>query len=239
MDTLIGLLIGFGIAVILYAAWRLRRQDGHAQPRTEATHTLESMRAVGELVALKVYTQQVVTRSEHLLGEWGERWLNWLFSAKKMAMIFEFVVDFRYDLKSNMFNFTPQGETGLRIQLPPCFYEIQMRDIRIYDEAASKFVPMLLPGFLSQMLGGKFNESDKNQLIRAARQEAEGMARELSERLQRDVQRSAKATLSSIAQSAGFEEVKFKFTGRGPVIRSIDSTDLEQEAEKAVQQTED
>ncbi len=48
--------------------------------------------------------------------------LSWVLSGKKMAMIFEFDIDFRYDLRSPDFIIEEQGEKKYRLKMPHCFF---------------------------------------------------------------------------------------------------------------------
>jgi hypothetical protein len=229
---LFGLLIGVAGTVI--AALWLRGGKGGGAKHTEVRSSVDSMRAVGELVVLKVVTQQIVTQSDHMLGEWGEKWMKWLVSSKKTAMIFEFVVDFRYDLKSPQFGVETIGETTLKLTLPPCFYEIQLKDISFYDERAAALAPILLPDWLGQVFGGRFTEREKNELIQAARGRAESLAKDLAGRMIGEVRTSAEATLRSIARSMGYESVDFRFSDSAPVQGEVDLSKIEKEAATAL-----
>jgi hypothetical protein len=238
MDNLIFAIFGgvcLAIGAWLGLWWRRRgRRGGAGAPAISIMSSIEGLRAVGELVVLKVVTQQIVTKSDHLLGDWGEKWLAWLLSSKKTAMIFEFVVDFRYDLRDARFQARLADGGSVEFQMPPCFYEIQMKDIRIYDERASALVPVILPEWIGQIFGGKFSEKEKNQLIRAARMEAEGLARQLAGRMMGEVRHSADATLRLIARGIGCGEVRCLFQDQPPEQRAIDVTAIEQSADRAV-----
>ncbi|MCG3197565.1 MAG: DUF4230 domain-containing protein [Candidatus Omnitrophica bacterium] len=237
MDNLLaGILVGCLLSLFAWLALRGMIRKAPKENPTEVRANLESLRAVGELVVLKVYTQQIVTRTDHLFGDWGEKWLQWLVSAKKTAMIFDFVVDFRYDLKSPLFRPEVSGNDRIRFTMPPCFYEIQMKDIRIYDEKAAALVPLLLPEWIGQIFGGKFSEKEKNALIRAARQEAEGLARELTQKILGEVQRSAEATLRSIASAMWFKEAEFAFNEGLSMQGTVDLSPIEATAKQAVGQ---
>ena len=148
-------------------------------------------------------------------------------------MIFDFVVDFRYDLKSPRFIPKIVGEAGLEFGMPPCFYEIQLKDIRIYDERGAALVPLLLPEWIGQIFGGKFTEKEKNQLIAAAREEAQSLARSLADRMIGEVQRSAESTLRPIARSLGFSDCSFRFSAETPVQGQVDLTNIERAVEGA------
>ena len=238
-----GLLIGLFLGVIgmLIASWFWRRsRSAHAPAPDISVHSsIETLKAVGELVVLKVFTQQIVTKSDHLFGAAGEKWLGWMLSSKKTAMIFDFVVDFRYDLKSTQFSARAVKGEKLEITMPPCFYEIQLKDIKIYDEKASAFAPIMLPQWVGQMLGGRFTEKEKNELIAAARQEAESLAGKLARRMMSEVQHSAESTLGSIAKGMGFARTQFHFRDGAPVQSAIDISAMEASARDVLVLTDD
>ena len=94
-------LIGFGIAVVIFILFWIFKLKYSSPGREIKIHaSLEELRSVGELVVFKVITKEIVTTSMHWLGEKGKKYFQWLISTKKMAMIFEFDIDFRYDLRS-------------------------------------------------------------------------------------------------------------------------------------------
>ena len=158
------------------------------------------------------WTKEIVTETDHTWGEIGSRYLSWVLSNKKMAMIFEFVIDFRYNLQSPLFDIAETGESAYVITMPPCDYEVHIRDIRFYDEQGSKLLPWLLPDLLNGFLSNGFSEDDKNKLVDAAKGHAEKQALELINNIQSEVQKSATSTLESISRAFGAENVEFKFT---------------------------
>ncbi len=239
MDTLLfGLVVGFLLTLAGMLALR-RRRGGRGGPRISVHGSVDAIRSVGELVVLKVYTKQIVTSRDHLFGDWGEKWLAWLLSSKQTAMVFEFVVDFRYDLRSEDFEAEFDGEGGIDFTLPPVFYEIQMKDMQIYDERGAALVPILLPEWIGQVFGGKFSEREKNQLIRAARDEAEGLARELSTNMIHEVRKSAEASLGSMVRGMGYASARFEFSTQDPISRHIDLSSIEETAARALTGTGD
>lgn len=137
-------------------------------------------------------------------------------------MIFEFEIDFRYDLRRPEFQIRTLPHGGFAIDMPPCLHEVHIRDIRFYDEQGSRFLPWLLPDLLSGFVGGRFTEADKNRLVAAARDHAEQQASELIGNLQSEVQNSAKATLQSISKAFGAEDVTFEFSPQGRLDFSVD-----------------
>jgi hypothetical protein len=134
-----------------------------------------------------------------------------VLSNKKMAMIFEFEIDFRYDLRSGEFSIAEVSEGRFVFTLPPCMHQAHIRNIFFYDEQGARLLPWLLPDLLSGFLPSGFSENDKNRLVADARSHAEGQAKQLIETLESDVQASARRTLESIAHSLGAKQVEFEF----------------------------
>lgn len=232
------IIIGVILGVLLTTTgwWILRpgRRKPRASGLVELRSSVESIKSVGELVVLKVFTQQIVTKSDHPFGMWGEKWMNWLLSSKKTAMVFDFVVEFRYNLRDPAFEIdVDQTRRAVKFKMPPCFYEIQLRNISIYDERASVLAPILLPEWLGQVFGGRFSEQAKNQLIQGAREKADKMALDLTQRMIGEVHASAESSLHTIARGLGFETTAFDFHDRLPR-GSVDISKLESGAQQAV-----
>jgi len=173
--------------------------------------TIQQLRSIGQLSVFKAVTKEIVTETDHSWGAFGKKYLSWVLSQKKMAMIFEFEIDFRYDLRRPEFKVTENGPAAYTLTLPPCFYEVHIRDIRFYDEQGAKFMPWLVPDLLNGFLGAGFSEEDKNNLVRSAKGHAEKEARKLIETLQTEVQASARAVLSSIGKAFGAHSLNFEF----------------------------
>lgn len=233
-NMLLGSALGFLGALIVVGGFIWRSKNTSASQPAQTHVAIEGIRAVGELVVLKVFTQQIITKTDHLFGDWGEKWMTWLVSSKKTAMIFEFVVDFRYDLRSPLFLPEIKGGSRVHFTMPPCYYDIQLKDISIYDEKASALAPILLPEWLGQVLGGKFTEKQKNQLIRGARDKAEAMARQLSACIMGEVRHSAESTLRSICQGMGYSETTFSFREEPQVQGTIDISHFEESVSGAL-----
>jgi hypothetical protein len=173
--------------------------------------SLEGIRSIGELSVFKAFTKEIVTEVDHSWGEFGRKYLDWIYSSKKMAMIFEFELDFRYDLRHADFNIVDGGNGAFVLQMPPCFYDVNIRNIEFYDEQHSKLLPWLLPDLLNGFLGGGFTEEHRNRLVTAARAHAEDQARQLVDSLSSEVEASAKQTLKALAKAFGATDVRFEF----------------------------
>ena len=210
-----------GIAVVFCAAcgvilllllWWWKRGKGRDHRRSRIYTSIEDLRSVGELVVFKILTKEIVTAADHWFGEWGKKYFTWLASTKKMAMIFEFEIDFRYDLRSPDFIIESENSRSYRLKMPKCFYRIYIRDISFYDEQNAKLLPWLLPDLLNRAFGGGFDETDKNHLMEEAKQQADEMARDFVEKMHSEVQSSARQTLEALAGSFGAEETVVDFT---------------------------
>jgi len=206
-------LAGLVVAVLAGGAlWVGLKKKRKPAREIQVFSSIEQLRAIGQLSVYKVLTKEIVTETDHSWGEIGARYLSWVLSNKKMAMIFEFVIDFRYNLQSPEFEIRESSAGRYAISMPPCDYEVHIRDIRFYDEQGSKLFPWLLPGLLNEFLGGGFSEEDKNKLVNAAKKHAEQQALELINSIQSEVQKSAKSTLESISRAFGAGHIEFQFT---------------------------
>lgn len=195
------------------AAWWWSRRRGGGSSASERTiySTIQHLKSIGQLSVFKAVTKEIVTETDHSWGAFGKKYLSWVLSQKKMAMIFEFEIDFRYDLRRAEFQIVETGESAYKLTLPPCVYEVHIRDIRFYDEQGSRFMPWLVPDLVNGFLGAGFSEEDKNNLVRSAKGHAEKEARKLIDSLQHEVQSSARALLVSIGKAFGAETMTFDF----------------------------
>lgn len=209
---LIGMASGIVAGAVLWIWLKLRKRKSSGEVRIFSS--IEQLRAIGQLSVYKVLTKEIVTETDHTWGEIGARYLSWVLSNKKMAMIFEFVIDFRYNLQSPQFEISGSGPERYVITMPPCDYEVHIRDIRFYDEQGSRLFPWLLPDLLNGFLGGGFSEEDKNKLVNAAKRHAEQQALELINNIQSEVQKSARSTLESISRAFGAQHIEFRFTSK-------------------------
>lgn len=207
--TLIALLLALAIGAGV--GWFVSRRNRSSRANETISHaSLEGLRAVGELSVFKAITKEIVTETDYSFGEFGRKYLRWAFSQKKLAMIFEFQIDFRYDLRSPQFQIDASGEQT-QIQLPAVKAEISVRSLRFYDEQRSKLMPWLLPDLLNGAFGPGFSEEDKNRLLDGACAHAKSHAHTLIEQLRGEVEASARATLVPLAQSFGATRPQLTF----------------------------
>ncbi len=203
LATLLVLLIGLGFGGLI--AWRLLRkkksQPAALQPTLHSQIT--ELRAVGELRVFKGVSKDILTHVDHSFGDFGKKYLSWAFSKKKLAMVFEFEMDFSYDLRSELMAIDTQqrahGEVNV-LTLPPCKVEVSIKSIQFYDEQRAKLLPWLLPDLVQGFFDGRFSEEDKNQLIDAAKSRALAQANELFERYRPQVERSAFLTITHLVR---------------------------------------
>ena len=191
----------------------LRRKGGSGKkgPEIRATAAIEELKAIGVLSVFKAVTKEIVTARDHSLGDLGKRYLEWLISSKKMAMIFEFDIDFQFDLRDPSFTVQAEGAGRYRLQMPRCDYVVHVRNVTFYDEQGGKLLPIILPDVINKILGGGFNEVDRNKLMEEAKAQAEALAENLARRLSSEVQTSARQTMEMLAKSFGATAVRVVF----------------------------
>ena len=214
MNTVLSLLIGVVVGLVLMILFTLYRKVRGGKNKARAVHvhsSIEDIKSIGQLSVFKVLTKEIVTEVDHSWGEIGKKYLSWILSGKKMAMIFMFEVDFRYDLRSPAFQIVASGD-GYEFRMPPCLREVSIRDIHFYDEQRSKVIPWLLPDLINSVFGSGFTEADRNRLKDAARKAAQSQSESLVSTLDADVEQSARQTLSSLARAFGVQDVRFVFT---------------------------
>jgi hypothetical protein len=221
-EIAIGIMLGLIGAVAVFMVLRFRRK--HKMPTKPSIYTsIEDLRSVGELVVFKIVTKEIVTTAEHWFGEFGKKYFLWLASTKKMAMIFEFEISFRYNLRSSEFVIEAVNEGHYRLIMPKCLYETSIRNISFYDEQNARLLPWLLPDLVNRAFGPGFNEADKNRLMEEAKQQAVQMAKEFANKMQSEVQNSATQTLEAIGKAFGAEKVTLDFSEAQLVQTKIES----------------
>ncbi len=193
----------------------LRRPRGRGMSvRTVAG--IEDLKAIGVLSVFKAVTKEIVTARDHSLGNLGKRYLEWLITSRKMAMIFEFDIDFQYDLRDPGFTVREEAPGRYRLQMPRCEYVVHIRNVTFYDEQGGKLLPIIIPDVINKILGGGFNEEDRNKLMDEAREQAEKLAQNLVLRLNSEVQSSARQTMEMLAKSFGAQQVAVDFSSAEP-----------------------
>ncbi len=232
-DNIILIAAGFLLATISFIIlWWFFFRTKKPVKQIKIYSSIEQLRSVGELVAFKMVTKEIVTASQHWFGESGKKYFQWLISTKKMAMIFEFDIDFRYDLRSPDFKIEQQSEGQYTLKMPPCIYQVHIRDISFYDEQSSKFLPWLLPDLLNRAFGSVFSEEDKNQLKEEAKNQAAQLAEGVVNKLQSEVENSARQTLQTLTKGFDIKQVRIDFSQSKIIPSKINATELEVNMEK-------
>ena len=206
---LVGAFFGFLAAAVILLVPKLIR-GGWARPRKPTIDTMiEHVKAVGDLSVLRVVTKEIVTTKDHWAGDWGKKYLEWLWGSTKMALVLEFEIDYRFDLRDPSFAIEEENAGSFRMTMPRCKYGTRITKVSFYDEKVGKLLDWLLPDFVNPFGGN--NEENKNRLISEAIQQAESLAGKLEERLRAEVQASARQVLDAIARGFGVAEVSIDF----------------------------
>lgn len=222
-ESLVGILVGIAAASVGFAALMMRLRKRSGGMNTTVYSSIENMRSVGELSAFRIHSKEIVTAEDHSWGQMGRKYLNWLWSTKKMALILTFDTDFKYDLRSPEFRIKQTGDTtSCHLTMPPCYYDIRIRDISIYDEQEAKLLPWLVPDLINNIFGAGFGPAQKNELIEEAKKQASAQARQLVETMRSEVQESAEQTLSSLARGFGVQSVSIDFAEAAPVEKTVE-----------------
>lgn len=231
MDTaliaiIIGIVLGVAGSIIVRKAFR-KKAPGEGTKEHQIYAFVENMKSVGELVVFKAFTKEIVTTAENWLGKVGKKYLTWLMSNMKMAMVFQFEINFWYDLKSRDFKVTDAGQDRFMITMPKCLYNIHIKDISFYDEQSAKLLDWLLPPLISRVFAKDFTEEDKNRLKDEAKMQASLMANQLIEQLSSEIEKSARQTMEMLAKSFGAESVVLDFSESQLLEKEV--TDLSKE----------
>ena len=212
----------FSTAALVGIVYYLKRGKKEGPAKVELYSTIEKMESLGMLNVYKVVTKEIVTASDHLFGNFGEKYLRWLISKKKLAMIFTFDIDFSYNLKDPGFGIEELGENRYRFKMPACRYSLAIKDISFYDEQNGKLLPWLLPDLLSSVFSDGFDENDRNALIKEAKTQVSAIADGMMIELLPDVQKSARTTLEQIATALNAETIQFDFSDSPTVQNTVD-----------------
>lgn len=216
---LTGLLLS---GLIAGGVWYVRRDKKSGLNNVMLHSTIEKMESLGTLNVYKVVTKEIVTASDHIFGNFGSKYLKWLISEKKLAMVFTFDIDFSYNLKSDAFTILESGEQAYLFTMPECRYSISIKDISFYDEQNGKLLPWLLPDLISGVFSDGFDEKDRNALIKEAKKQVSAIAEGMMIELLPDVQKSAATTLEQIAYALNAKAIQFDFSDSPTVENTVD-----------------
>jgi hypothetical protein len=209
MELAVGFLLGLvAVLGITLAVFVLRSKSRDAQVRVEGGSILGIQR-VGELVVLRVNWAAPAVGADHVFGEVGRRFLRWLWSENKTIMIFRFEIRFKFDLRdpSSVRLAAPTPET-LEVRLGRPAHDISLSEVRFYHTEKGQLLDWLLPRALN-IFTSEMEDSTRQQILDAAKENARKEAEELASKLAADAVESAKTTLTALGRSAGFSEVRF------------------------------
>ena len=103
LEVFIFLLIA--LLVIVFMLYKKRGERNNVSVHS----SIGELKAIGVLNVFKVVTKEIVTEDDHSWGDIGKKYLSFILSNKKMAMIFEFEIDFGYDLQRKDFEIVQTG----------------------------------------------------------------------------------------------------------------------------------
>ena len=199
MKYLIGVLIGSAIGFVLGFIWYQKKNKTKSNP--VKFNVGSYLTRIGELRVYRAYMKEIVTSVDHVWGEIGKKYFSWMLSEKKLAMVFEFEVDFVYNLFSKDFK-VEQNQSGLSVTMPRCKYDVKIKDFYFYDEQGTRL--KILPEFLSSIFDGGVSEDEKNELVKMAIQQVEEIAKKVAKNIQSDVDKTTRATINNLIM--GFNE---------------------------------
>ena len=199
MKYLIGVLIGSVIGFLLGFIWYQKKSKTKQSP--VKFNVGSYLTRIGELRVYRAYMKEIVTSVDHVWGEIGKKYFSWMLSEKKLAMVFEFEVDFVYNLFSKNFK-VEQNQNGLSVTMPRCKYDVKIKDFYFYDEQGTRL--KILPEFLSSIFDGGVSEDEKNELVKMAIKQVEEIAKKVAKNIQSDVDKTTRATINNLIM--GFNE---------------------------------
>ena len=199
MKYLIGVLIGSVIGFVLGFIWYQKKNKTKSNP--VKFNVGSYLTRIGELRVYRAYMKEIVTSVDHVWGEIGKKYFSWMLSEKKLAMVFEFEVDFVYNLFSKDFK-VEQNQSGLSVTMPRCKYDVKIKDFYFYDEQGTRL--KILPEFLSSIFDGGVSEDEKNELVKMAIKQVEEIAKKVAKNIQSDVDKTTRATINNLIM--GFNE---------------------------------
>ena len=121
------------------------RKSGEQAGKPQIATDITRLKSIGELSVFKIYSKEIVTRKQNVGSGLLGSLVSPLMTKKQIAIIFEFEIEFVYDLLSPEFAILPQGEDRYEIKMPPCKYKYSIKDMKIYDEKNAKLLPFLQP----------------------------------------------------------------------------------------------
>lgn len=179
------------LVLILLIARVLVTMKGFRRPYMESVGVIDRLKEIGELVALSAFYKDITVAKD----EDGK-----LTAGKKMALISEFDLEYRYDLRSAVI---ADQQGVLHIRMPECTTKVNTGNIMIYDEQKGRLLGLPVSGF---------STGDRNRLVKQARDNAVDIAKKKTEDLLGKIERSAEHTLKAFLAGCGVKDVSIEFT---------------------------
>ena len=193
MKYFIGILIGGAVGFFIGYIWnKFQKKENSDSIKLNVSSYLLS---IGELRVYRAYMKEIVTSVDHVWGDIGKKYFSWMLSEKKLAMVFEFEVDFVYNLLSKDFKVF-EDINGVSIKMPRCKYDVKIKDFYFYDEQGTRL--KILPEFLSSIFDGGVSEDEKNELVKMAIKQVEEISKKVAMNIQSDVDRTTKETINNL-----------------------------------------
>ena len=193
MKYFITILIGGAVGFLIGYVWnKFQKKEKSGSNKLNVSSYLVS---IGELRVYRAYLKEIVTSVDHVWGDIGKKYFSWMLSEKKLAMVFEFEVDFVYNLLSKDFKVFDNGK-GVSINMPRCKYDVKIKDFYFYDEQGTRL--KILPEFLSSIFDGGVSEDEKNELVKMAIRQVEEISKKVAMNIQSDVDRRTKETINNL-----------------------------------------
>ncbi len=193
MKYFIGILIGGAVGFLIGYIWikfqKIEKSD------SITLNVSSYLVSIGELRVYRAYMKEIVTSVDHVWGDIGKKYFSWMLSEKKLAMVFEFEVDFVYNLLSKDFKVFDNGK-GVSVNMPRCKYDVKIKDFYFYDEQGTRL--KILPEFLSSIFDGGVSEDEKNELVKMAIKQVEEISKKVAVNIQSDVDRMTKETINNL-----------------------------------------
>ena len=193
MKYFIGILIGGAVGILIGYIWnKFQKKEKSDSIKLNVSSYLVS---IGELRVYRAYMKEIVTSVDHVWGDIGKKYFSWMLSEKKLAMVFEFEVDFVYNLLSKDFKVFDNGKS-VSINMPRCKYDVNIKDFYFYDEQGTRL--KILPEFLSSIFDGGVSEDEKNELVKMAIKQVEEISKKVAMDIQSDVDKTTKETINNL-----------------------------------------
>ena len=133
------------LAICVFTIFRFNKALKTAQKpaTTQISTEISQLKSIGELSVFQVYSKEIVTKTDHAFGTFGKEYLRWLVSEKKLSMIFEFEINFIYDLTSppdslNGFFGSSFSEEDKNRLIEEARAEVEKMSVRLINQLQSK-----------------------------------------------------------------------------------------------------